>query len=261
MCAGCATRMERAQDGPPVPPYAASGQLTPSGQTYAARWIPPGSIRLDGRADEPVWAQAVAEKRFAFPWKTAPAPETEFRALWDDEHLYFAFRVQDSDIVLVENWRDELDAVFEDRVELYFSRDDKLREYFCAELDPRGRVFDYRARFYRRFNTGWTFPGLEAKGDRRPGGYEVEGRISLRALRGLGFPLARPGVRIRIGLYRAEFRHDRSGRTPAPSALHTLGRQPPDPPPIEEWISWVNPNTPEPDFHVPSSLGWLELVK
>jgi len=258
---GCVGRIERTQDGPPVPAYVGPAQMTPGNQTYVARWIPPGSIRVDGRADEPAWAQAVVEKRFVFPWKGVAAPETEFRALWDNEHLYFAFRVQDVDVVVVDNWRDERDAVFEDRVEIYFSRDDALREYFCAEIDPHGRVFDYRARFYRRFEPEWTFTGLEAKGNRRHDGYEVEGRIPLRALAALGFPTARPGVKIRLGLYRAEFSHDRSGRAAALSARHTLGRQPPGPPPVEEWISWVNPKTAEPDFHVPSSLGWLEFVK
>jgi hypothetical protein len=31
--------------------------------------------------------------------------------------------------------------------------------------------------------------------------------------------------------------------------------------PIEEWMSWVDPKTAEPDFHMPSSLGWFEVVK
>lgn len=257
--AGCAPRTTT--DQPVVPDYAGPEQMTPSEQSYAARWIPRGQIRVDGRADEPVWAQATVENRFAFPWKTAPAPSTEFRALWDDENLYFDFRVEDADIVVLDNWRDELDGVFEDRVELYFSRDAKMRDYFCAEIDSRGRVLDYRARFYRQFDMNWRFPGLETKATTRPDGYEVEGCIPLRELATLGFPAVRPGVKIRIGLYRAEFSHDRSGRAASPPGIHTLGRQPPGPPPVEEWISWVNPGTAEPDFHVPASLGWLEFVK
>lgn len=31
------------------------------------------------------------------------------------------------------------------------------------------------------------------------------------------------------------------------------------PPPIQEWISWVDPATTEPDFHVPAAFGWLEI--
>ena len=69
-------------------------------------------------------------------------------------------------------------------------------------------------------------------------------------------------MKIRCGLYRAEFSHDRSGRPVVQKeSLHNLGRKVEGPPPIEEWISWVDPKTKEPDFHVPASLGWLEFTK
>jgi hypothetical protein len=42
--------------------------------------------------------------------------------------------------------------------------------------------------------------------------------------------------------------------------IHNRGRKLDGPPPLEEWMSWVDPKTPEPDFHVPSSLGRLEIV-
>jgi hypothetical protein len=93
-------------------------------------------------------------------------------------------------------------------------------------------------------------------------GYEIEGRIPLRSLAALGFPAIQPGVKIRCGLYRAEFSHDRSGRiVEQKESLHNLGRKVEGPPPIEDWISWVDSKTKEPDFHVPASLGWLEFVK
>jgi hypothetical protein len=78
----------------------------------------------------------------------------------------------------------------------------------------------------------------------------------------LGFPAIHPGVKIRCGLYRAEFSHDRSGRVvEQKESLHNLGRKIEGPPPIEEWISWVDPKIKEPDFHVPATLGWLEVVQ
>jgi hypothetical protein len=43
--------------------------------------------------------------------------------------------------------------------------------------------------------------------------------------------------------------------------IHNRGRKRAGPPPIEGWMSWVDPKTPEPDFHVPSSLGRLEIVE
>ena len=231
-----------------------------SEQTYRVRWVPGAKVVLDGRADEAVWRKAAVDRRFGFPWKKARAPKTEFRALCDGTDLYFTFRVTDADVVALEKLRDEEDEVFEDRVEVYLSRDNELKDYFCFEVDSRGRAFDYRGAYYRRLDTKWSFAGLETKGGPVPKGYEVEGRIPLKSLEGLGFPEIRPGVRIRCGLYRAEFSHDRSRRAvEQKESLHNLGRKVEGPPPIEEWISWVDPKTKEPDFHVPASLGWLEF--
>jgi hypothetical protein len=232
----------------------------PSDQTYPVRWLPGAKIVLDGRADEPAWKDAAEDKRFTFPWKRAVAPDTAFRALCDGTNLFFSFRVQDADVVVLGKLRDKADEVFEDRVEVYLSRDDQMRTYFCFEIDSRGRVFDYRGAFYRHLEPSWKFEGLEAKASLLPKGYEIEGRVPLRSLTALGFPAVRPGARLRCGLYRAEFSHDRSGRPVEQKAsLHNLGRQPEGLPPIEEWISWVDPKTREPDFHVPASLGWLEF--
>jgi hypothetical protein len=233
-----------------------------SEQTYRVKWLPAASVVLDGRADEPVWSKAEPETGFPFPWKQAQAPATEFRALCDETYLYFTFRVHDDDIVALDRLRDEEDEVFEDRVELYFGRDEEMKDYYCLEVDSRGRIFDYRASYPRQFDPKWNLEGMEAKASALPRGYELECRIPAKAFVALGFPALRPGAKIRCGLYRAEFSHDRSGRKVEPAAsIHTMGRTVDGPPPIEEWLSWVNPKTKEPDFHVPSSMGWLEFVK
>ena len=258
--AGCAIRSGTTSHSSPAP---ADVRLSPgSDRTYQVHRVANGQIQLDGCASEPAWAQAAVERQFVFPWKQEPAPATEFRALWDATHLYFSFRVQDADIVVLDRLQDEQDAVFEDRVEVYLCRDERMKDYFCFEVDSRGRAFDYRASYYRQFDTKWNFEGLETRASSLPGGYEVEGRIPLSSFAALGFPAVRPGVRIRCGLYRAEFSHDRNGRkVQQHETRHNLGRKVEGPPPIEAWISWVDPKTKEPDFHVPASLGWLEFVK
>ena len=233
-----------------------------SEQTYRVQWVPGANIVLDGWADEPVWSNAVVEKGFVFPWKQAPAPATEFRALCDETNLYFTFQVRDDDVVALERLRDKQDEVFEDRVEMYFGRDEQMKDYFCLEVDSKGRAFDYRGSYPRHLDPSWKFEGLETKATALPDGYEVEGRIPLKIFVALGFPALRPGVKIRCGLYRAEFSHDRSGRAVEQKAsVHNMGRRVEGPPPIEEWLSWVDPKTKEPDFHVPSSMGWMEIVK
>ena len=71
-----------------------------------------------------------------------------------------------------------------------------------------------------------------------------------------------PGSKIRFGLYRAEFSHDRSGRPVVKrESIHNRGRRLDGPPPLEAWMSWIDPKTEQPDFHVPTSLGWLEFSK
>ena len=233
-----------------------------SEQTYQVYWQQQLKIQLDGHANEPAWEKAEVEKRFMFPWKPAPAPETEFRALCDDKYFYFSFRVQDADIVVLERLRDEEDEVFEDRMEIYLCRDEQMKNYFCFEMDSKGRVFDYSGAYYRRFDTKWKFEGLETKATPLADGYEIEGRIPLKSFTAQGFPELRPGTKIRCGLYRAEFSHDRSGKqVEQKKSIHNLGRQLDGPPPREEWISWVDPQVKEPDFHIPASLGWLEIVK
>ena len=233
-----------------------------SEQTYRVHWLPEVKIELDGRADESVWTEAAVEKRFSFPWEQSSAPETEFRALCDDRNFYFSFRVHDADIVVLERLRDESDEVLEDRVEIFLCLDEQMKDYFCFEVDSRGRVFDYRGSYYRRFDAKWKFEGFETKAMPLQNGYEIEGRVLLKDIVALGFPELRPGVKIRCGLYRAEFSHDRSGKLVVQrESIHNLGRQVDGPLPIEKWMSWVDPRIKEPDFHVPATLGWLEIVK
>jgi hypothetical protein len=233
-----------------------------SSKTYHVRYIENARITLEGRADEPEWAQANVESGFVFPWKKSPPPPTEFRAICSETHLFFHFRVHDEDVVVLDRLRNEEDAVLEDRVEWYFARDDRLRDYFCVEVDSQGRPFDYRGTYYRQLDPSWSLKGLETKAAPLPAGYEVEVRIPLASLQDMGLPSLLAGEKVRCGLYRAEFSHDRSGRKArVRESIHNRGRQSEGPPPIEAWMSWIDPQTVEPDFHVPSSLGFLQLTR
>lgn len=234
--------------------------MTPlPGPVYNVRRASSSGPTLNGRADDRRWSHARADTRFIFPWREHPAPATEFRALYDDAWLYFAFRAHDLDLVVMETLRDRVDVVFEDRVEMFFSTDDQMTRYYCLEMDPLGRVFDYAASFYRQLDLDWQWKGLEVYGSILDDGYVVEGRVPLAGFKAMGMPLG-PGGTVRCGLYRAEFSHDRSGRTIAPAdRVPVCGRLPVGAPPVEEWISWVHPGTAQPDFHVPSSLGFLTL--
>ena len=212
-------------------------------KTYEAIYVPDAEINLDGLADEPAWELANLETGFTFPWEDRPAPRTEFRALFDDWALYFAFDVEDDDVVLADNFLTKEDVVREDRVEVFLALDDELTNYFCLEIDPLGRVLDYRASHYRQMDFSWTFPDFDVMGQQTERGYRVEALIPLRSLERLGFPSPDSGRPIKFGIYRAEFRHTKESDW------------------TESWISWVDPQTPEPDFHVPGSFGQLSLRK
>ena len=212
-------------------------------KTYEACYVPDANIILDGTLPEPAWERANIETGFSFPWEDRPLPGTEFRALFDANALYFSFRVEDDDIVLAERFRSKEDVVYEDRVELFFALDEELAEYFCLEIDPLGRVLDYRAAHYRKFDFSWSFPGLDVVGLRTSDGYAVQGRITWDAFQSLGFPPPDSGRAIKFGIYRAEFRHTEEREW------------------SESWISWVDPRTEEPDFHVPESFGFLKMVR
>jgi len=215
---------------------------SPDAKVYEVRYLAAPKIVVDGQASEAAWDKANLETGFTFPWKKEPAPSTQFRALCDDENLYFTFRVHDDDIVADENYAEEMDAAAEDRVEFYFAPDLKLDRYYCVEMDSRGRMLDYRAAFYRKCDFSWSFPGLRFKTSLVSNGYVVEGLVPLKTFQELGLPSLESG-KLRVGIFRAEFSHG------------------PSPEPVENWIAWVDPKTEKPDFHVRTSLGIFKKVK
>ncbi len=220
-----------------------AGCATPAcPKVYEVRYVPKPDVAIDGSLKEPAWRSAAVLKDLSFPWERRPAPKTEFRAIRDDDTFYFSFAVVDSDIVVAETFDGESVVDGEDRVEIFMTCDPELKKYYCLEIDPRGRVHDYAAVYYRTFDGSWNCPGLRTAGTINEKGYVVEGSVPLQRLQSLGLWSGEPGATIRAGVFRAEFDH-------GPGAA-----------PVEHWISWVDPGTKEPDFHVPSAFGLFRLV-
>ena len=181
-----------------------------------------------------------------FPWMTQEAPRTVFKGFSDGQDFYFSFVVRDKQVLAAEQWQDESTVDGEDRVELFFAGapvdrpgEDGMERYYAIEVDPKGRVHDYSIAYYRQFDGDWSLAGLETKAALTDDGYSVEGKIPLKTLQELH--LLRDGL-MRTGVFRAEF---------SPSS----GTEP-----RMEWISWVNPNTPQPDFHVDSAFGVFRFL-
>jgi hypothetical protein len=214
----------------------------PRPKVYEVRYLREGHISIDGSLKEPAWKNASVLKDFSLPWEKRPAPLTEFRAVRDDATFYFSFVVVDSDIVVAEAFDSESVVDGEDRVEIFMACDAELKRYYGLEIDPRGRVHDYAATFYRKFDSSWNCPGLRTAASFTTGGYIVEGSIPLQTLRSLGLWSGESGSTLRAGVFRAEFCH-------GPGAA-----------PEEHWISWINPRTAKPDFHVPSAFGCFRIT-
>ena len=191
-------------------------------------------ISVDGRMDEKCWPGAKALTGFSNPWHKEVAPETSLRMSRDSLNLYFFFEAADREIVWEPALSGERGVEQEDRVELFFSKDMDMGEYYCLEIDALGRVLSYRARHYRQLDFSWeTPPGFKVAANMDTLGYTVEGAIPLSFLRSL----SENGV-CYFGAYRAEFSRNSAGLS-------------------EEWLTWKNPGTEEPDFHVPATLGKL----
>lgn len=207
------------------------------------------AISLDGKLDDEVWSTIPAiSGAFHFPWDAKEAPLTVFKAYSDGTDFYFSFDVTDTKVVVDEEWKDDESTVdMEDRVELFFagSNVDRpgpngMEPYYAIEIDPKGRVHDYSVKYYRDFDSTWQLDGLETKAEMTDKGYTVEGKVPLKTFRDLN--LLR-GQIMRTGAFRAEF-----------SPTDTKE-------PLMEWISWVNPNRPAPDFHVDGAFGEFRFLE
>lgn len=212
-----------------------------------------GKITLDGVLDEEVWDTVLPiSGSFHYPWEAVEAPSTEYKGYHDGENFYFSFVVKDPQVLVEKEWNDDERSTVdnEDRVEMFFTggeidkeRDGKLQPYYNIEIDAKGRVHDYSMVYYRdQMDSTWDFEGLEAAGQQTDDGYVVEALIPISALKDL--KLLGDNNVMRTGVYRAEFSK--------PEGAEEIDMH---------WISWVDPKTEEPDYHVDSSFGEFRFLQ
>lgn len=178
---------------------------------------------------------------FCSAWNEDPILKIEFRALWDLENFFFNFRVFDTDVYLDQK-DDSIDSIGNsDRVELFFRTNEFLNPYFCLEMDASGRLMDFKANPNKDFDFDWKWPkkDLDIKTSKDEISFTVEGRISIQSLQELNLIQDNS---IEAGVYRAKFsKNEKQEYEPT-------------------WISWVNPNTETPNFHIASSFGKFRLL-
>jgi len=204
-------------------------------KTYTVKRIQ-NELLVTGEGDSPLWATAVELSDFIYPWENEEPPVTSFKALHNSDWLYCLFRVKDANINLFVDKNAKSEVASSDRVEIFFKIDDLLSPYYGLEMDPLGRVMDYKAEYYRKFDSGWSWPAGEMviKTDLRKDSYTVELAFSKKSLNALGLVKTK---RLLVGLYRG-------------NCIALKGKEA-----TLKWISWVKPDSPTPDFHIPSSFG------
>jgi hypothetical protein len=99
-------------------------------------------IRVDGKLDDAVWAQALPFPDFRLNLDGSPAPyKTEARALYDDTFLYFFFRCRDDNIWATFKTRDQ-HLWDEEVVEVFLQADPNQANYIELEVNPLGTMLD-----------------------------------------------------------------------------------------------------------------------
>ena len=193
-------------------------------------------------ADSFFWERANCLTDFCSPWNSDLFSKIEFKALWNTDNLFFNFKVFDTDIYI-----DQEDNTFDnignsDRVELFFRVNDSLNPYYCLEIDTQARIMDFKALPDKNFDFKWKWckNDLEVKSSRNKEAFIVEGRISMQSLKELNLI---HNNTLEVGVFRAKFSKDKN-QNYEPT-----------------WISWVNPNTETPNFHIASSFGKFILVE
>jgi hypothetical protein len=202
-----------------------------------------GDITVTGDGSSPAWQRAECLSDFSYSWEKETAPRTRFKSLHGERWVFFLFEVEDRHVHVDEIANNKLAVIDSSRVEIFFRKDERLSPYYCLEMDAAGRVLDYCGHFHRQFDFDWTWPAnsLVVKASNHPAGYTVEVAVSKDSLNSLGL-LSAVNPQLQAGLFRAECTH-----TVAPRD-HM------------RWISWMHPDSPSPDFHIPSAFGVLSLV-
>lgn len=196
---------------------------------------------LNGKGSNDLWKQAQVMNDFCSPWDSEKIKKIEFRALHDDEKLFFCFKVFDSELHINPSKNTMESINNSDRVELFFRSDLNMNPYYCLEIDPTGRIMDFKARPEKKFDFNWSWPSnhIQVESMIREKFYVVEGFVTMESL--FDFDLVHQNS-LQVGVFRAKYKSEKS-KSFRPS-----------------WITWVDPKTNAPNFHIESSFGIFKLM-
>ena len=197
-------------------------------------------IYINGKGNNAVWKEANVLTAFNLYWNDEDPLPTSFQALHDVENLYLLYRAHDPDLPSKLDTLKDIEAVHSDRVEIFFKGKVDSDPYYSLEMDCYGRLFDSEGMFGEYIDADWNWPkdDLDIRTHIFEDGYILECRISKKSLIDLGLI---HNQKINAGVYRADYVFQEDGSR------------------VPKWISWIDPGTPKPNFHIASSFGTLIL--
>lgn len=209
-------------------------------KSYNVVQVEKNKIIITGKGDNAIWSKAEKLTDFISAWDKDPIKKIEFKSLWDSENIFFCFKVYD-DHVHINTKDNSFESIgSSDRVELFFRTNEDLNPYYCLEIDPSSRIMDFSALPNKNFDFKWNWPknDIFVKSSIEKDSFTVEISISISSLKKLNLI---KGNMLETGIFRAKYLKKRNSNFEP------------------TWISWVNPNTDEPNFHIASSFGVLKL--
>lgn len=194
------------------------GAAPPPPRRLIVRKLAAGTkMNIDGKFDEPAWAEAASTGPFVNTMNGSPVPQAgSAKALWDDENLYLAFFFQDSDVWGTLDKHD--DKLWTQEVaEVFIDADGDGRTYVELQVSPKNVTFDSWLPTYRANDNAWDAPmqtavqvdGTVNQRDDDDRSWQVEMRIPLSAVKGRlesmrGVPPV-PGTIWRANFFRFDF--------------------------------------------------------
>jgi hypothetical protein len=104
------------------------------------RWAAEPPI-LDGKLDDRCWQKAAVIDHFASFWTKTPRPGTIAYLVWDDDALYYAASMTDTELRAYGTKRN--DTLWDgDVFEMFFKPSGEKPEYFEFQANPRMLVFE-----------------------------------------------------------------------------------------------------------------------
>lgn len=215
----------------------------PQENIYSVKKLKLNQIKVDAKKSNDEWRLIEPIQSFQNHWDDAELPFTSVSIASDQKRLYFLFELTETSHIY-RDMEDQIESIaLSDRVEVFFAQDKSLERYYGLEMDLWGRYFSFSGSHYRKLNKKWKWPGkneIKIKAKTLDQNSIVELSVSLKTLRQLGL-LHEDGTML-IGLFRADFYR--------PEILSAV-----------RWISWQDPQTKEPDFHVPEAFAKIKLEK